>query len=87
MKKVKNTKKTVELQQLKRDALLIQYLKDLNNKIHELHKDVNRNNAEVQTLKEEIAMSKGGLKVLAGIAALLGTIFTIWQYILGNHGN
>ena len=32
-------------------------------------------------------MSKGGLKVLIGIAAMLGTIFTIWQYFLGKDGS
>jgi hypothetical protein len=26
-------------------------------------------------------MSKGGAKVLIGIVAMLGTIFTIWQYL------
>lgn len=87
MPRTNNTYKRVKLQRLKRDTLLLQYLKDINNKIYDLHKDVNRNHEELQTLKEEIAMSKGGLKVLAGIAALLGTIFTIWQYLLGKHVN
>jgi len=87
MPRTNNTYKRVKLQRLRRDTLLLQYLKDINNKIYDLHKDVNRNHEELQTLKEEIAMSKGGLKVLAGIAALLGTIFTIWQYLLGKHVN
>jgi hypothetical protein len=85
MSKRQTGQKIPRLQQVT-STLLVEMLRDMNKKIHELHKDVERNNAELQELKEQIAMSKGGLKVLIGIAAMLGTIFTIWQYFLGKHG-
>jgi peptidoglycan hydrolase CwlO-like protein len=61
--------------------LLIHILKDMNKKIDHIHSDINQHGKEITEVKEQIAMSKGGLKVLIGIAAMLGTIFTIWQYL------
>jgi len=67
--------------------LLIHILKDMNSKIENIHVDITKHGEDIIELKQQIAMSKGGLKVLIGIAAMLGTIFTIWQYILGKNGS
>jgi malate/lactate dehydrogenase len=67
--------------------LLVHILKDMNQKIEHIHQDLTKNGDDITELKQQIAMSKGGLKVLVGIAAMLGTIFTIWQYFLGKYGS
>ncbi len=67
--------------------LLVHTLKDMNTKIEHIHVDITKHGDEIVELKQQIAMSKGGLKVLVGIAAMLGTIFTIWQYFLGKNGS
>ena len=59
----------------------------MNQKIEHIHQDLTKNGDDITELKQQIAMSKGGLKVLIGIAAMLGTIFTIWQYFLGKYGS
>jgi len=60
--------------------LLIHILKDMNKKIDSIHTDINQHGKDITELKEQLAMSKGGLKVIIAIAAMLGTVFTIWQY-------
>jgi len=67
--------------------LLVHILKDMNTKIENIHVDITKHGDEIVELKQQIAMSKGGLKVLIGIAAMIGTIFTIWQYFLGKNGS
>lgn len=67
--------------------LLVHILKDMNIKIAHIHTDITKHGDDIVELKQQIAMSKGGLKVLIGIAAMLGTIFTIWQYFLGKDGS
>jgi uncharacterized protein YaaN involved in tellurite resistance len=67
--------------------LLVHILKDMNQKIEHIHQDIKKHGDEIGEVRQEIAMSKGGLKVLIGIAAMLGTIFTIWQYLIGKNGS
>jgi len=62
--------------------LLVHILKDMNQKIDNLHLDLTKHGEDISDLKQQIAMSKGGLKVLIGIAAMIGTIFTIWSYFI-----
>ena len=62
--------------------LLVHILKDMNQKIDNLHSDLTKHGEDISELKQQIAMSKGGLKVLIGIAAMIGTIFTIWSYFI-----
>ena len=64
------------------ENLLIHILKDMNKKIDHIHTDINQHGKEITELKEQLAMSKGGLKVIIAIAAMIGTIFTIWQYFV-----
>jgi chromosome segregation ATPase len=79
MSKRQTGQKIPRLQQVT-STLLVEMLRDMNKKIHELHKDVERNNAELQELKEQLAMSKGGLRVVLWIFAMLTTILGIYQY-------
>lgn len=79
MSKRRIGQKTPRLQQVT-STLLVEMLRDMNKKIHELHKDVERNNTELQELKEQLAMSKGGLRVVLWIFAMLTTILGIYQY-------
>ena len=67
--------------------LLVHILKDMNIKIAHIHTDITKHGDDIVELKQQIAMSKGGLKVLIGFAAMLGTIFTIWQYFSGKDGS
>jgi len=67
--------------------LLVHILKDMNIKIAHIHTDITKHGDDIVELKQQIAMSKGGLKVLIGISAMLGTIFTIWQYFSGKDGS
>jgi|APGre2960657505_1045072.scaffolds.fasta_scaffold86828_2 hypothetical protein len=86
MKTIKKKKITTKTNQ-SNNNLLVHILKDINTKIAHIHTDITKHGDDIVELKQQIAMSKGGLKVLLGIAAMLGTIFTIWQYFLGKNGS
>jgi len=79
MKKRKISQKRPQLQQVTY-TLLVEMLRDMNKKIHELHRDVERNSEELHLLKEQLAMSKGGLRVVLWIFATLTTIIGVYQY-------
>ena len=51
-------------------------LKHISEKIDHLHKDVEQNHKDIVELKQQVAMGKGGLKVIFWLGAILGAIFT-----------
>ena len=51
-------------------------LKHISQKIDHLHKDVETNHKDIIALKEQVAMGKGGLKVIFWLGAIVGAILT-----------
>ena len=51
-------------------------LKHIAEKIDNLHKDVEQNHIDIVELKQQIAMGKGGLKVIFWLGALVGFVLT-----------
>lgn len=54
--------------------LLITMFNDMNGKLHHIHKDVEKNSKAIEQMKQEIALGKGGLRVLVFIAGLIVAI-------------
>jgi len=52
-------------------------LKNIYEKIEHLHKDVEQNHKDIVELKEQVAMGKGGVKVIFWIGAIIGAIVTM----------
>lgn len=50
-------------------------------KLFQIHKDLEENKKDITELKEQIAMGKGGVKVLVWISALIVTVlgYNIWN--------
>lgn len=50
-------------------------------KLCQIHKDLEENKKEISEIKEQIAMGKGGVKVLVWVSALIVSIlgYTYWQ--------
>lgn len=51
-------------------------LKHINEKLDHIHKDIDRNTKDINSLKEQVAMGRGGLKVIFWLGAIVGTILT-----------
>lgn len=62
--------------------LLIQMMNDMNSKLHHIHKDVEKNSKDIDKLKEEVAVGRGGVKVLMWVAGMVTTILAVWKFIL-----
>ena len=58
-------------------------LKLISQKIDHLHKDVETNHKDIIALKEQVAMGRGGVKVIFWLGAIIGAIFTIIKIIAG----
>lgn len=54
-------------------------LKNIYEKIDHLHKDVEQNHKDIVELKQQVAMGKGGLKVIFWIGAVIGAIVTMME--------
>ena len=54
-------------------------LKNIYEKIDHLHKDVEQNHKDIIELKQQVAMGKGGLKVIFWIGAVIGAIVTMME--------
>ena len=56
-------------------------LEILQAKLVHIHKDLEENKKDITELKEQIAMGKGGVKVLVWISALVVTVlgYNIWN--------
>ena len=50
-------------------------------KLCQIHKDLEENKKEISEIKEQIAMGKGGVKVLVWVSALIVSIlgYAYWQ--------
>ena len=49
-------------------------LKHINEKLDHIHKDLEQNTKDIVQLKEQVAMGRGGLKVIFYIGAVLSII-------------
>ena len=49
-------------------------LKHINEKLDHIHKDVEQNTKDIVALKEQVAMGKGGLKVIFYVGGLISII-------------
>ena len=55
-------------------------LAKINTKLHHIHKDLEKNTKDIAALKEQMAMGKGGLKVVAWLGIVVGGIVTAIGY-------
>lgn len=62
--------------------LLVQMMNDMNAKLHHIHKDVDKNSKEVAYLKEQMAVGKGGVKVLLWITGMATTLIAVWNWFV-----
>ena len=46
-------------------------LKHINEKLDHIHKDIDRNTKDIVELKQQVAMGKGGIKVIFYIGAIV----------------
>jgi len=51
-------------------------LKHINEKLNHIHKDIDQNTKDITKLKEQVAMGRGGLKVIFWLGAVVGAILT-----------
>lgn len=58
-------------------------LKHINEKLDHIHKDIDRNTKDINSLKEQVAMGRGGVKVVFWLGAIIGAIFTVIKIIAG----
>lgn len=63
--------------------LLVQMMNDMNSKLHQIHKDVNKNKQDISKLQQEIAFGKGGVKALMIIAGIVSTIVGAISFLGG----
>jgi len=49
-------------------------LKHIQEKLGHIHKDVEQNSKDIVKLQEQVAMGRGGLKVIVWIGAIIGGI-------------
>jgi len=54
-------------------------LNSIDNKICELHKLIKENSTDIQSIKQEIAYGKGGVKVLVFIIGIVTTLAAAWN--------
>ena len=58
-------------------------LKHINEKLDHIHKDVDQNTKDISKLKEQVAMGRGGIKVVFWLGAILGAAFTLMKLWVG----
>jgi hypothetical protein len=63
-------------------SLLVQMMNDMNSKLHHIHKDVEKNSKDIEKMKQEIAIGKGGVRVLVWVAGMATTIIAAWNFFL-----
>ena len=49
-------------------------LKHINEKLDHIHKDVEQNTKDIAQLKDQVAMGRGGLKVIFNVGGLISII-------------
>ena len=58
-------------------------LKHINEKLDHIHKDIDQNTKDISKLKEQVAMGRGGSKVVVWLGAILGAAFTLMKVWAG----
>ena len=58
-------------------------LKHINEKLDHIHKDIDRNTKDINSLKEQVAMGRGGVKVVFWLGAIIAGIFTLMKIWVG----
>ena len=76
MKKVTKKKRTVSRQSV--TAISLQHI---NEKLEHIHKDLEQNTKDITELKQQVAMGKGGLRVIFYVGALVTAIIGILKLV------
>jgi len=58
-------------------------LKHINEKLDHIHKDIDRNTKDINSLKEQVAMGRGGVKVVFWLGAIIAGAFTLMKMWVG----
>ena len=53
----------------------------INTKINHIHKTLEQNTKDIAALKEQMAMGKGGLKVIAYLGGILAGIIALIKFV------
>lgn len=72
MKKISRKKRTTS-----RPTVTSVTLQHINEKLDHIHKDLEQNSKDISQLKQQVAMGKGGLKVIFYVGALVTAIIGI----------
>ena len=56
-------------------------LAKINTKLDHIHRDVEQNTKDIAALKEQMAMGKGGLKVIAYMGGILAGIIALIKFM------
>lgn len=56
-------------------------LQHINEKLEHIHKDLEQNSKDISQLKQQVAMGKGGLKVIFYVGALVTAIIGIIKLV------
>tara|TARA_B000000557_G_C20788867_1_gene450044 strand:+ start:255 stop:506 length:252 start_codon:yes stop_codon:yes gene_type:complete len=65
---------------------IISRLARMEERLNHIHKDVERNASEVADLRKQVAMGKGGLKVILWLGAVVGGLVAAWQGLFNVRG-
>ena len=76
MQKISRKKRTTNRQSV--TAISLQHI---NEKLNHIHKDLEQNTKDIIELKQQVAMGKGGLKVIFYIGALVTAIIGILKLV------
>ena len=72
MKKISRKKRTVS-----RATVTSITLQHINEKLNHIHKDLEQNTKDISQLKDQVAMGRGGLKVIFYVGAVVTAIIGI----------
>jgi hypothetical protein len=56
-------------------------LAKINTKLDHIHRDLEQNTKDIAALKEQMAMGKGGLKVIAYMGGILAGIIALIKFV------
>lgn len=76
MNKVTRKKRTTS-----RTSVTAVSLQHINEKLDHIHKDLEKNTKDISELKQQVAMGKGGLKVIFYVGALVTAIIGILKLV------
>ena len=76
MQKISRKKRTTNRQSV--TAISLQHI---NEKLEHIHKDLEQNTKDITELKQQVAMGKGGLRVIFYVGALVTAIIGILKLV------